>query len=67
MNKDRRHVFIVPYDEAKDRLAWCIDSFGPKSRKRWGHTRIIRPSYDKIIRFYFKNDEDAMAFKLRWL
>ena len=47
-------------DSANTYLIWCEENFG-KEGQNW----CFDPDISKGV--YFKNKEDAVAFKLRWL
>ena len=45
-----------------------IDWFSENVKGEWNHSWIPpRPKESDIITFVFSNEEDAIAFKLRWL
>ena len=49
------------YEEMRD---WCIENFG----KEYDHDRWKMLANNEIGgEIYFETEEDAMAFKLRWL
>ena len=47
---------------------WCIEEFGERRRNDRGRWTCRYNKFYKRIdaSIYFKNEEDAMAFKLRW-
>ena len=70
MNKDRRYRFETKFENANEIIAWCKDTFGPKHRKRWGFsngTGLDASWLQYPPTIFINNDEDAMAFKLRWI
>ena len=49
--------------EHNERYDWCLANFGEFG----GTWRITKRHNDQIDDFVFEADEDAMAFKLRWV
>ncbi len=70
MSKDKRYRFKVDvnHHDPNETLNWCDEAFGPKNRKRWGHSKghWSHNGIHVYTYFYINNEEDAMAFKLRW-
>lgn len=51
----------------KDFITWMNQNIGKRNRK-WRYNGIITISeYNEGISFSFNNEDEAMAFKLRWL
>lgn len=72
MRRDKRIIFIMSWSNTAEVIDWCNENFGPRHRKRWGHTSLSNYTGSlwpaKLpITFYINKKEDAMAFKLRWL
>ena len=64
-------MFVAPSSKITEMLDWCNEKFGPRHRKRWGHSSLNKfpknwPAKPPID-IYINNKEDAMAFKLRWI
>ena len=68
--------FHIPRDRySGSMVTWCYDNFGkpmPAGRSRWDsyqHTKFVGGNQPFINgrMFIFYHDEDAMAFKLRWI
>lgn len=55
-------TFYIRPEQYVEILEWCIENFG-KSNPTW----TLLANNDIGGELYFKNEEDAMAFKLRWL
>jgi len=53
----------------KGKFDWCIDKFGTCTYKNFTNgdgTWYYEANFEADI-FYFKNDHDAVLFKLRWV
>ncbi len=57
---DERRTIRDQYNVDSADLPYNLEESGPTNRRRF----IVR--YDRPYRFYFEDDSDAMAFKLRW-
>lgn len=58
-------IYNVNYLYDNDIPAWCIENFGPKyyygmadETKKWATWYLM---------IYFKNEDDYLLFKLKWL
>lgn len=53
--------------------AWCIENISDPRNKEWSKEwscacKSLKERNGRLkVNFYFKNEIDAMAFKLRWL
>lgn len=53
----------VEAEQYKEIRNWCIENFGKANeRETWS----LLANNDVGGEIYFQNEEDAMAFKLRW-
>ena len=64
------HIEVDSYEVCMD---WCETEFGEVldcgDNGRWTYRKRFFPSYHGISEsatIYFQNEEDAIAFKLRW-
>lgn len=63
------NMTVEIYDEA---IEWCIDHYGDPGfvpedgMDRWGHHGIAM-GRDKIGTVWFRDEHDAIEFKLRWV
>jgi hypothetical protein len=59
-----RHEFVVTVpSHTKDLIDWCTEHFGPGGRNkkfRW------RYGWTNNFHYYFRSEQDALLFTLRW-
>ena len=57
-NSDFRNEDVIPVI-----LDWIFENIGPYDKSCWQ----MRCAVSSIISIYFSNEEDAFAFKMRWV
>jgi hypothetical protein len=58
-------TLILNHDTLREMIAWCVGTFGQGGRNlRWRYAGGNVNKHGDI--FVFKNERDAMWFRLRW-
>ena len=68
INEKDYTVILPKYTIEEEAYEWCNDQFGYEDNT-WNRkvTQISGMTFIHSEIFYFDNEEDAVAFKLRWL